>query len=424
MKNTRLKVAAALALGSALEYYDFIIFALMAKYIGDLFFAGGGKICSIMQGFSIFAVGYMVRPIGGTIIGMLADIYGRKKPFIAVMLIMGVATLIIGLLPTYAQIGMAAPILLLLCRLLQGISFGAELPGAATIISELAPNNKLGKFYSAILSSTAIGSLLATSMLTLLTYLFNYQQIIDWAWRIPFIIGGFLAILAYFLRRTIVETPEFLAAYSDQSKTRVISPLKLIWNNNISKVLIASGLTLFLASLIIINLYFPIYINKYFDRSLPEIYNAMTVSMASSVIFMVVCGRLSDYFSKSKLLLFFLIIYAGALIPLFKLLDYNSFYAMQIFLIIHQLAIAIFFTNYLPIISLLFPVNIRYTALAFSYNIAFSIAATLPIIISYFLNIYQDPRLLILFIWIAILIALICLLYLRLSYHRDKPDWQ
>ncbi|KHO03240.1 MFS transporter [Rickettsia felis] len=207
----------------------------------------------------------------------------------------------IGLLPTYNQIGIIAPIGLLVCRLCQGISLGAELPGATTIISEYAPTGKLG---SVMLSSISIGALMATAMVATLNKLYSYQEIIEGAWRIPFICGGILAIISYYIRKNISETPEFLQEKNrEQTDTNLLIPLKLLLSQNLVNIAIGLGLVFFHANLVIINLYFPVYLNKYFNYELVDIYSSMTISMITSFIFTIIFGWLSDYVSKLKILL-------------------------------------------------------------------------------------------------------------------------
>nr|WP_253307636.1 MFS transporter [Rickettsia endosymbiont of Ceutorhynchus assimilis] len=399
-----LKVALLTSLGSGLEYYDFVIYGMMAKYLSDIFFSMHDSLSGIIQTFIVFAVGYLIRPFGGTIIGMIADTYGRKKTFVATMLAMGFSTMGIGLLPTYNQVGIIAPIGLLLCRLCQGISLGAELPGATTIISEYAPANKLGRLCSVMLSSISIGALMATAMVAILNKLYSYKEIIEWVWRVPFIIGGVLAIISYYIRKNISETPEFL---QEENSRNLLLPLKLLLSQNLPTIAIGFGLVFFNANLVIINLYFPVYINKYFNYELADIYSSMTVSMVTSFIFTIIFGWLSDYISKLKILLFSLIFFSIFLFLSFTLLNYKTFWSLQIFFIIYQLFISLFFTSYMPILSRLFATKMRYTATALIYNSAYSVASFIPIIASYLLEKYQSPLILGIFFMVSITLALI-----------------
>lgn len=300
---------------------------------------------------------------------MIADTYGRKKTFILVMLTMGFSTMGIGLLPSYNQIGIMAPIGLLICRLCQGVSLGAELPGATTIISEYTPASKLGRLCSVMLSSISIGALLATAMVAILNKLYIYQEIIEWAWRVPFILGGILAVISYFIRRDISETPEFLQEnIREKDNKNLLLPLKLLLSQNLSGIAIGLGLVFFHANLVIINLYFPFYLHKYFNYELADIYNSMTISMIASFIFMIIAGWLSDYTSKFKILLTTLLLFIAFLPVTFTLLSSKTLWSLQVFFIIYQLFISFYFASYMPILSRLFTTKMRYTATALTYN--------------------------------------------------------
>ncbi len=389
--NQPLQVAFFASLGSAFEYYDFVIYGMMAKYFREVFFPHQDESMLMMQTFTIFAVGYLVRPFGGTFVGMIADVYGRKKTFIVIMLTMSFSTLAIGLLPSYNQIGILAPIGLLLLRICQGLSFGAELPGATTIVSEFAPKNKLGKLCSILVSSTSIGAILASFVLTILTNLFSEQDIVNGLWRLPFIIGGVLAIVSYYIRKNIFETPEYLKQADENKFSSITAPFKSLWKEQAKAIAIGFGLTFFIAVIVIMNLYFPTYLNTYFEYTLSDIYSAMTISLVLSAIFLLFLGWLSDYISKTKMLLFCLVIWSLTLFPLFILLNHKSFGAMVMFFIVYQLFIALYYTSYLPILSRLFTTSTRYTGIAFTYNSAFSLASIMPILASLLLAKVQSP---------------------------------
>ncbi|RTK93439.1 MAG: MFS transporter [Rickettsiales bacterium] len=404
MKKHSLKTTLSLALGSGLEYYDFVIYGLMIKYTGAIFFSSADKYSGVMQVFVTFAIGYIMRPVGGFIFGIVADMYGRSKVIIVSMLVMTISTFSIGMLPTYEQVGILAPILLIICRLFQGISFGAELPGAITIIAE-STKNKLGKMCSLVLSGTTIGSLLAMATITVISNKFNTQEMHDYMWRIPFLIGGVLAVIAYFIRRNIAETSEYLELQNTEKSLKSIINLLRI---NIVSILIGIGITFFMATLIITNLYFPVYISRNFSYEMSEIFFAMTNSMIASIIFMISFGWVSDYVSKLKQLLFAIIGFSISLVPLYYLLKQGTFSSLQLFFIIYQFWIAVFTSSCMPIISKLLPTSIRYTGTALIYNIAFSLASFLPPIYEY-LFAAGNPAYLGCFFIFAAIIAMISL---------------
>lgn len=421
-QDQSLKIALFAALGSGLEYYDFVIYGIMASYLSELFFPAIDSFSAQLQTCGIFAVGYFARPFGGTLVGMVADIYGRKKAFVFVMFMMAFATTAIGLLPTYAQVGILAPIGLLLLRVCQGLSFGAEMPGATTIVSECAPQSRWGMLSSMVLSSTTVGALCATGVLALLTRFFDNTAIFAGLWRVPFLVGGILAIFAYYIRRGLVETPEFI---TEKQKTQALSsskimlPLKILLNGHLSQLMMCFSLTFFLSTTVILNIYFPSYAHTYFGYDLKDVYFAMTMSLVCSCLFMLLAGLISDRMSKLKTLMYCLIFWAISLYPLFKLLHQNDFWSLQLFLIMYQLGIAVFFTNYLPLLPRLFPTHIRYTGVALGYNVGFSIASTMPIVASYILVPVNPSFRLTLLYSVPMILAFISVLCLRIQT-RDK----
>lgn len=188
------KTLALAALGGALEFYDFIIFVFFAAVIGDLFFpADIPEWLRQLQTFGIFAAGYLARPLGGLIMAHFGDSQGRKKMFSLSILLMAVPTLAMGLLPTYASIGIAAPLLLLLLRMLQGAAIGGEVPGAWVFVAEHVPEKRIGFACGTLTAGLTFGILLGSLVATLITTTMSAQTIAETGWRIPFLLGAVLA---------------------------------------------------------------------------------------------------------------------------------------------------------------------------------------------------------------------------------------
>lgn len=197
--------------GTVIEWYDYALYgAAAALVIGPLFFAGVGP-GATLAAFATFAVGFVARPLGGLVIGHIGDRFGRRPAMLLTILIMGVATVGIGLLPTSAAIGVAAPVLLILLRLLQGLGAGAELAGAMTIVAEFAPKQKRGFLTSLVLATPPAGIVLATGAFLWASSL-GEDALLEWAWRLPFLVSVVLFVLAVFIRRRLEETPEYVEA--------------------------------------------------------------------------------------------------------------------------------------------------------------------------------------------------------------------
>lgn len=202
------KIVTLAALGGMLEFYDFIIYGIFSVYFAHQFFPGGNEIVSIIESYVVFILGYIARPIGGIIFSHVGDEHGRKKVLIITIILMGLSSLGIGLLPTYGQIGIFAPIGLLIFRLLQGFALGGELPSTYVYINESMPK-KRGTGFGITMAGVNSGLLLGMIINHSLSLTLTAQQITDFGWRIPFIIGGVLCVLSYKIRQSLQETAAF-----------------------------------------------------------------------------------------------------------------------------------------------------------------------------------------------------------------------
>src|SRR5437868_7368289 len=196
------KTLSLAALGGALEFYDFIIFVFFATVIGELFFPPSvPDWLRQLQTYGIFAAGYLARPLGGIIMAHFGDLLGRKKMFTLSILLMSVPTMLMGLLPTYATIGLLAPIALLLLRVMQGAAVGGEVPGAWVFVSEHVPARNVGYACGTLTAGLTAGILLGSFVATGMNTLFTPAELVDWGWRVPFLLGGVFGIGSMYLRR-------------------------------------------------------------------------------------------------------------------------------------------------------------------------------------------------------------------------------
>jgi MHS family proline/betaine transporter-like MFS transporter len=201
------KIIASTIVGNILEYYDFMLFTFFISILSPLFFPAENSTNALLLGFTVFALGFFARPIGALIFGTLGDKWGRKKTLSLSILLMAIPTALMGLIPTYEQIGLLAPLALVICRVLQGLAAGGEVNGAAIFALEHTPLEKRSFWGSVLTSSAGLGALLAT----VVGALFTLSVFPEWAWRIPFILGGALGFAGYYIRKQLVETPEFEA---------------------------------------------------------------------------------------------------------------------------------------------------------------------------------------------------------------------
>ncbi len=377
------------SLGSAIEYYDFVVYGMLAKYLKVVFFPITDDLSALLQFFSIFALGYLARPFGGVLSGILGDRFGRRPIFLSLTFLMALSTLTIGFLPRFSDAGIFSTIALIICRLLQGLSFGGELPGATTIVAEFSPLKRRGYRASFVIASVSLGALSASFILFIMTRFFTENEILAWGFRIPFLIGGVLGIILFLARKNMMETPEFQSLEVQEIQHK---PLKQLILHKRTSVLIGCGLTAFLAAMVVVNLYFPYFIHQYYHFQEMDIYFAITLSLIFSALIFPFMGILSDRFSKQTLLKWVTLSYASLSIPLFMILSSQSIYFLILFMIIHQLYIAIFSACYFPMLVNLFPPAIRYTGIALCYNLVYVIMSNLPSALTALLAGYQTPE--------------------------------
>lgn len=359
------------SLGGMLEFYDFVIFAVFAIPIGQSFFPSSNPLLEMMAAFAAFAVGYLARPLGGVLFSHFGDKYGRKKSFIVSIIIMGLATLAMGILPSYHQYGISMSILFLTLRVVQGIAVGGEIPGAITYVTEhvkLRPATACGIIFSFLNIGILLAHLFDAGISFVLPYI-NYPLEV---WRIAFIIGGMLAIISYFLRTSLEESPEYL---NFQHEVHEIPLLKLCSHHK-KALVIACLIVAIQATLIsIIYLYSASFMQLTKLYSLEEIAWVNIVGLSVFCFTNVLWGYISDI--KSPLL----VLKLGAL-----LLIPCSYYFYQGLLfnqsVLFKAVIMAFVSgmttgSFAAIIASLFPTQVRYSGIALSYNLAFAVFAGL-----------------------------------------------
>lgn len=367
------RITSLTSLGAALEYYDFVIYATLSHVLSQLFFPSDNPQLSLLKTFAIFGIGYLVRPLGGVVIGTFGDRFGRKNVFIFSISLMACSTLCIGLLPTYAQIGIAAPIALILCRICQGISFGAELPGAITFLTEHAHAHRPAIHIAWMIAGVSVGALMSSGLYTLLTYVFGIEQILQYAWRIPFILGGCLGLAAYFLRKNTLETPMF-----NKEKAYAFAwPLMLnLFKQHLLQIIMGISVTLLGGTLIISYLYLPIYLHTQNPTSASL---AFTLGFLWSVILIPSCGWLTDSIGLKRTLTLALLFMAVMSYPMMILFKQAQFLSLLLFALLYQTITSLLAVNYTILLSRIFPIEVRYTGIALCYNTAFALAGLTPI---------------------------------------------
>lgn len=314
------KVVIATCFGTFLEWYDFLTFASLATYFSTLFFPQDNPVAALLASLATFGVGMLVRPLGAALFGSLGDKYGRRPVFIATIVLMGIATFCVGLLPTYAQVGMLAPALLLVLRLLQGFAVGGEIGGAAVYLTEHAPAGKRGVYTSVLQLMGPLGVLVSTLQVVLLQSLLSAEDFQSWGWRVPFLLSIILLLVSLKSRINMYESPVFIHLREKHALSK--APLRECLSNphTLGRMAIlffcisAGGSLLFFSSQVYVNVYL-----KSVVRLEPQV--ASTLVMLSTLMLFpltIFFGWLSDRIGRKPVLLAGLLLGCLAIFPVFK----------------------------------------------------------------------------------------------------------
>lgn len=370
------------ALGGALEFYDFIIFIFFTTVIAQLFFPPDmPEWLRQLQTFGIFAAGYLARPLGGIIMAHFGDRAGRKRMFMLSVLLMAVPTLLMGLLPTYVNIGIAAPLLLLLLRVLQGAAVGGEVPGAWVFVSEHVPPSRIGFACGTLTAGLTFGILLGSLVATAVNTSWTPDEIRGWAWRLPFILGGLFGMLAVWLRRYLDETPVFEAMRRRRELIKGM-PLKVVlqghWGAVMRSMLITWMLT---AGIVVVILMTPTLVQRLFAISPATAAQASSLSTLTLCVGCVLYGMAVDRFGVNRVLVAGAFGLAMATAALYRTLDV----APEHFTIAYAITgLFVGVTGAIPSLMVhAFPPAIRFSGISFAYNIAYAILGGLtPVVVS------------------------------------------
>ena len=360
------------ALGGALEFYDFIIFVFFAAVVGKLFFpAEMPDWLRQMQTFGIFAAGYLARPLGGIVMAHFGDLLGRKKMFTLSIFMMALPTLFMGLLPTYAQIGMWAPILLLLLRVIQGAAIGGEVPGAWVFVSEHVPARNVGFACGTLTCGLTAGILLGSLVATAINSIFDASQLADYAWRIPFLLGGVFGLFSVYLRRWLHETPVFAEMQQRKALAEEL-PLRTVLRDHWSSVLVSMLLTWLLsAGVIVVILMTPTILQTLYGFTPKVALQANSLAIVFLSLGCILAGRLADRLGAGRVFTF------GSLalgVCSWVLYDSLKVHPEWLFLLYAVTGLLVGVIGAVPYVMVkAFPPVVRFSGLSFSYNLAYAI---------------------------------------------------
>ena len=365
------RVVISAVVGATIEWYDFFLYGVAAGIVfNKLYFPSHDPVVSTMLAYATFAVGFVTRPLGGVIFGHFGDRIGRKSMLIMTLMIMGVATFLIGVVPTYAQIGIGAPLLLLLLRVLQGMGLGGEWGGAVLMTYEYAPKNQRGFYASLPQIGLAIGLCLASGVVALLSALLTDDQFLAWGWRIAFMLSGLMVVVGMYIRLTVQETPEFAAVKAHNAELRIpfLDMLRRYPGN------ILKGMGARYIDGVFFNVFAVFSINYLTSTIKMNRTEALLGVMAAAVVMIFTIpyfGRMSDRISRPKVYMWGSLITAVSAFPAFWLMSQSGGNVLLIWIAIIVPFGILYSSIYGPEAALfcdLFDARVRYTGIAFVYQ--------------------------------------------------------
>lgn len=378
------RAVAAAAIGNTMEWFDFGVYSYIAVIISQVFFPPTSSTAQLLSTFATFAVAFLVRPLGGFFFGPLGDRIGRRKVLAFTMVTMALGTVAIGLIPSYATIGLWAPALLLLARLVQGFSTGGEYGGAATFVSEYSPDRRRGFMASWLEFGTLAGYSLGAALVTVLTVTMTPQDLSDWGWRIPFLVAGPVGIIGLYLRFRLEETPAYRKTSEGEQPQAAATfrSLRTIFSSHWRPMLKCIGLVLvFNVTNYMLTAYMPTYLSSVLGFQHTTALVLVLVTMVLVMGLIVVLGRYSDRIGRlpiAGLGSILLIIFS---FPAFLLISLAHPAAVLGGLLMIGLALICFSSTMPSTLPALFPTEIRYAGVSVGFNIAVALfGGTTPLV--------------------------------------------
>jgi MHS family proline/betaine transporter-like MFS transporter len=414
--QTRRAVSAAV-IGNVLEWYDFAVYAFVAGYLARKFFPPGDEVTALLSTFLAYGLGFVARPLGGIILGRLGDTHGRKTALLITIALMAIGTVLIGILPTYAAIGIAAPLLLVVARLLQGFSAGGEWGSSTAYIVEWAPPGQRGWYGSFQQTSVVAGLLLGSGIAALFNTILTPEQMDAWGWRVPFLLGGILGPVGLWMRRTIDETPAY-------KRAAAAPPAAATTDSAINWLMAARafGFTIVwtVCFYVLLN-YMPTYTQKYLKLSASAALWSNTIGLLALLVFIPIFGRLSDKIGRKPLLLACCVAYIVLPYPIFSyLLGGASYTSLIMVQILFAILIAMFSGPGPAAIAEIFPTRTRSTWMTSGYALAVAIfGGFAPFISVWLIDRFNSPLAHTFYLIAAAIVSTIVIATLRETAHEE-----
>ncbi len=426
------RAAKASFIGNFIEWFDYASYGYLATVIGLVFFPEADKSVRLMSTFAVFAMSFILRPIGAIIWGAWGDRWGRRWALSWSILIMSGSTFLIGLLPTYSVIGVAAAVGLLLLRMIQGFSASGEYAGAGTFLAEYAPPSRRGIYTSLVPASTACGLLAGSLMVTGMFTVLSDSAVNTWGWRVPFLLAGPLGLIGRYIRVHLEDSPvyqEMLAEIPQEEKSAGWSePLRLLFRDHLHDTLITFGVSCLNAVAFYMLLsYMPTYVHEELGFSKDTSTLATSVMLVVYIASIFLMGHMSDSFGRRRMLIAACIAFIVLTIPLFIVMTKAT--GMLAVVILCQIAFAVILTandgTLATFLAESFPTNVRYSGFALSFNGANALlGGTTPFIVTWLIKVTGSPLAPAVYLTVIALIAMVAIFQSRTIHGSELTEEQ
>ncbi|MGP5447409.1 MFS transporter [Pseudomonas helleri] len=420
------RAATASFLGNFVEWFDYAAYGYLATIIALTFFPQTDAATGLLATFAVFALSFIVRPIGGLVWGHFGDKYGRRSALAWSILIMTVSTFCIGLLPGYNHIGLWAPALLLLIRLVQGFSASGEYAGASAFLAEYAPQGKRGFYTSIVPASTAAGLLFGAIFVTGLHALMTVENLHDWGWRLPFLLAAPFGLVGRYIRVSLQDSPKFLEMEKrlEAKECATHAPIRELLTVHRRAVVIGIGVTCLNAVAFYLLLsYMPTYLSTEMGMSESDSFIASTVSLATYIGLIFLMGKLSDRYGRKTMLVTASVLFLLLTFPLFGMLGNPSLVVILMIQIAFGAILAMNDGTLPCFLAEIFPTRVRFSGFAFSFNIANAVfGGTAPFIATWLIQLTGNKMAPAWYLLAAAAVALIAMLASRETAYKALQD--